>query len=192
MKKIKGLMILAIAGLWVMFSATSVKAVPIVSLDILDPLISVGETFEINVIVDGVTDVDPIWGPDELLAFGFDVVYPSIFTFNGATVGSSFFDDSALFTDTDVAGFAFPGIIGDDILLASLSFIAPSTAGIFSLGIFSDLLDPNEGLITWLDPQIDLTTNTDINVNVAPVPEPSTLLLMATGLVGLIGFRRKS
>jgi hypothetical protein len=178
--------IIFIMGLWFISSPASVKAIPTVSLDILDPLIYPGETFEVNVIADGVTDVDPFWGPDELLAFGFDVIYPASFAFNGAMVGPGFFDDSALFPDTDVAGSAFPGISGDDILLATLSF-TPSVAGSFSLGIFSDISDPNEGLITWLYPQIDITTSADVNV----VPEPGTLLLVGSGFIGLKVLRRK-
>ena len=47
-------------------------------------------------------------------------------------------------TATDVAGMAFPGVIGDGILLASLSFSFLVT-GDFSLGIVSDLSDFNEG-----------------------------------------------
>jgi len=183
MKKIMFVFVVIIS---LMLFSSKVKAYPTLTLEVLDPLIYPGETFEVNVVVDGVTDVDPILGPDELLAFGFDVVYPASFVFNGATVGPSFFDDSALFPNTDVAGSTFPGISGDDILLATLSF-TPSVTGTFTLGIFSDISDPNEGLFTWLYPQIDITNSVDVNV----VPEPATLLLVGAGIVGLGVIRKK-
>jgi len=177
----KEICLLMIAGL-LLFSATHAQAIPIVKLEVPDPFIAPGETFVINVIVNGVTDLDPFLGSDELLAFGFDVISPSSVTFNGATVGHGFFDDSALFLDTDVAGSAFPGISGNDILLASLSFSATSV-GSYLIGIQSDIFNPNQGLITWLHPQIDATTFSRVSVSVS-VPEPPTILLLFLGLVG--------
>jgi hypothetical protein len=85
-----------------------------------------------------------------------------------------------------VAGSAFPGLPGgDDIILARLNFEAVS-AGTRLIGIVSDLGDPNEGLFTLLDPQIDLTSSVTINV----VPVPGSLLLFGSGLFGLFRLRK--
>ncbi len=79
--------------------------------------------------------------------------------------------------------------------------------GNFSLGITSDVSDPNEGLTTFLywngydpsdpftglGPTIDLTNSINIDVAsaAAPVPEPGTIFLFGTGLAGFVGFRKK-
>ena len=92
-----------------------------------------------------------------------------------------------MFPNTDVAGSAFPGIQGGvDITLATLNF-TPSLAGTFSLVIYSDLADLDEGLFTLDSDQVDITTCSKVNV----VPIPTTLLLLATGLVGLVTLKRR-
>ena len=184
MKKLKAFFSLSIIVLYIVSFSTIAYAIPMVRLELSASDISAGDSFEVNVIADGVTEFDPSWGADEVLAFGFDVDYTaSEFTYNGATVGSSFFDDSLFLSDTDVAGSAFPGVSGDGILLASLSFISLAE-GTFSLGITSDLYDPNEGLITWFYPQLDITNSINGDVASTPVPEPGTIFLVGIGIAG--------
>jgi hypothetical protein len=142
-------------------------AIPTVTLDVSSTDIYVGDTFYIDVIADGVTDFDPFVGSDLVLAFGFDVDYTDTeFNYSGATVGASFSDDSWFFDETDVAGstdpFGMP-VEGDNILLATLSFTSLAE-GDYSLGILSDMSDFNEGLITWLYPQIDITSSVNLSV----------------------------
>lgn len=190
MKKLKKYMIFGIVLMSIIFLFNSAQAIPVSRLELSAPVIYPGDTFLLGVFVDGVTDSDPIWGPDEVLAFGFDVVYdPLEFAFNGASVSTDFIDDSDLFPDTDVAGAVFPGPgpSGDNILLASLSF-TPLLAGNFSLGIVSDLSDFNEGLVTFLALEAwDITNSISVN----PVPEPATILLLVSGMAGLGVFGRK-
>jgi hypothetical protein len=80
-------------------------------------------------------------------------------------------------------------VSGDNILLASLSFTALQD-GVFSLGILSDLLDLNEGLITWSG-FFDITRSTEVSVAAAPVPEPGTMVLMLMGIGGLGLLKRR-
>ena len=166
------------------------SAVPMVSFDITDTDIWVGETFTVDVIVDGV-DLS-----DEVIAFGFDLdVSAPLSEAALPVVGSGFMDDSALFPDTDVAGsidpFAGPGPSGDDILLATLSFVS-SAAGMFDVGIVSDLSDFNEGLFTLAD-TYDLTESTQVTVNRAinGAPEPETVALLGLGIAGMVYGRHR-
>ena len=195
MKKLKYCTIFSVVAISLILFSTGAQAIPIVSLELSTTDIYVGDAFTIDVVVDGVTDIDSFGFSDELLSFGFDVDYlASECSYNGAEVNvPAFFDDSSLFPDTDVAGSALPAIGGDDILLATLSF-TPLLAGDFFIGIISDIFDLNEGLILLglEDPDllsVDITQS--IGVNVSPVPEPATILLLVSGMAGLGVFGRK-
>ena len=181
MKRLPTILIAVVLCLVLTSFNAAAAPIPSLKLNILDTEISVGKAFDIDVIAVGVTALD------QVLAFGFDIIHSSSFNFNKATVGNGFNDDSAMLPNTDVAGSAFPAIPGGtDILLATLNF-TPSLAGTFSLVLFSDLANSNEGLFTLDYPQIDITTCSKVNV----VPIPTTLMLFGTGLAGLVMLRRR-
>jgi len=174
------------------FIATSAKATPSVSFNVLDTDIEAGETFDVEVLLDG----DDLGA--ELLSFGFDVIMPatSFFSYNDYAIGLEFFDDNPTRTpNTYVAGCTiFPDAMVDDYLLATLSFNALS-AGTDTLGV-QGIVDGWYGLYyydpitdTDYDFDIDGTTSITINPVGAPVPEPSTIFLLAVGFVGIIGIK---
>lgn len=172
-------------------SALPAQALPTVSLNLMDTDIYVGESFDVQVLVDG----DNI--NLELLSFGFDVnTTDSLFAYDGYEIETGFDDDSP-WVPPAVAGSAFPGIADDDVLLNTLSFTAldAGTGSLHVSGLTDNLF---YGLAYELDPIIpgwyDIDASLDITINSTPgvpVTEPATMFLTGAGLAVLAGFKRK-
>ena len=160
-----------------------------IDLEISDTDINIGENFSIDVWVNDAS----VFG-DEIIAFGFDITNSNNSVVNTIdwSVAIPFDDDSGFFPSTDVAGSIFPGLIDDSILLATLNFSALDEGNV-TLGIFSDLGDFNEGLVYLWQGNQDITSTLDITISSAPapIPEPSTILLVSCGLIGMVGLRKK-
>jgi hypothetical protein len=93
--------------------------------------------------------------------------------------------------------FSSPNVWGTDLLLGTFLFEAPSTGPIgleaFFLGA-PDISDPDfpDGLLIgdpFIAPIALMPNNPEASA--APVPEPATILLLASGMAGLGVFGRK-
>lgn len=157
-------------------------------LRVLDPFIEVGDIFEVEASVTG----EEGWG--SLFAFGFEVdpdINLSIITYEGFMIGDGY--DPGFF-DNPIEGFAGttpPDNAGDNILLATLTFKAWN-AGVDTLNI-RGLLDDWLGLYFEGEDLLGVDEDLfgDIKIMVNPVPEPATILLLASGMAGLGVFGRK-
>jgi hypothetical protein len=172
----------------ILFSTTAM-AIPLANLNLVNSPSAVGDTFQVEVRADG----DGMGA--ELLSFGFDVTFNNggIFNYNGYTLGAGF-DDDSLFAPVDVAGSAFPGIMDNDVLLATLSFttlaIGTDTLNVTGLydamfsGLYYELTGPD---LNGYDINKSLMITAGSSSPVIPTPEPATLILFGTGIAGLAG-----
>jgi hypothetical protein len=164
------------------------KADTVLSIQPTSTSASKGNTVTLDVNISGVTD---------LYSWQFDVDFdPSVLTATGITEGpflsgggSTFFipgtidnvGGSIAFNGDTLLG-PLPGVNGSGTL-AILSFTA--------IGSGSSPVDPaNEILLDSKGNNIDFSTeNGTINISgtLAPVPEPSSFLMLGAGLLGLVG-----
>ena len=158
------------------------QATKIANFNVSDSYITVGESFDIEVSVydDGALG--------DLTIFGFDVDSSalSLFSYGNATLATDF-DDAGI--GGDYIGGLYNGMdnAGTDVLLATLSFTAGATAGTDTLSI-EGLFDDFSGLYYECGNE-DIRGN--IRIAIDPIPEPSTILLIGAGLLGLLGYSRK-
>ncbi len=144
-----------------------------------------------SVSVDLVADL-----PLPVLGWGLDVTFDTaILSLTNVAIGASWAPGIGLDGD-GLAGLAFPfPISGNNITLARLTFNTLSV-GTISLDASITPFDFTEGfpLLTGGFDTVSFTAGS-IEVtqgNTPAVPEPSTLLLMASGLAGLAAWRMKT
>ena len=169
-----------------------------------DQTYNVGDTLAYDLYAD--IDIE-----DAIMGFGFDLSFDqgstyisnpgdsgSYPTFDSFTGNSNLFYYEPFFDDGDtISGwrtFLEPDVSGLGIKLGTFSFTA-NALGIETITLGADSLGQTgaEGLVRGFsatNPGGAFMPNIPTAI-AAPVPEPGTILLVATGLIGLAGFRKK-
>lgn len=175
-----------------MMFVSSIYALPLIGID-TDPLtagrqttldVPIGDTFTVDIVVEGVEATTPLAG------FQFDIAFDSALldslsvasadALPAPVVSSSTLDPEVTFVETSLSFFG-PFPFGD-LVLASVTFQG--------IGMGTALLDLNDTQLS--DPLGAGISRVASDASATVTPLPSTALLFGLGLMGLAGMRRKA
>jgi len=176
------------------FSTQASEATITIKFDPTPMNVTPGAAFAVDVVADTSADFG-------VAGFSLGLDYDkSVMALQSADL-NSYFTDLNPGTLDGIYGRTFsPPLGGSDVTLATLNFtclgIGSSTLDLFANdvvgvpflgGVYGSRMDM-VGNIFFVE--LDWTHEQGL-VNQTPAPEPSTMLLIGTGLIGLAGFRRK-